>query len=109
MATDLTLERIQYMKEKLFLAFNHLATPPTREPTERDIADPVRMADFRRGEELIRRGHIERSADRLVGLSNSFASLVLAEAALTTGQVAIIPQPNGPKPSGGREPRELER
>lgn len=109
MATDLTLERIQEMKEKIFQAFNHLTTPPNYELTPEDRADPRRLADFHRAKELMLSRQIETTADRLIGLSNSFASLVLAETALTTGQVAVVPKPNGSTPSGGLEPRGRER
>lgn len=108
MATD--LERIQEMKEKLLIAFDHITQPPDIELPHPEIsADPQRLAGFHRAKELMLKRHIETTADSIIGLSNSFASLVLAETALTTRQVPVIPKPGYRTPSGGREPPGRDR
>lgn len=110
MATELTLERIQEMKEKLFQAFNALGTPVELEPTSLQRDDPAKAELFRRAQGESLRRSLSSNADRLSGLSQSFASLVLAEVALTSGQPAALSQPTSrPVASGGREPRTLDR
>lgn len=108
MATD--LERIQEMKEKLLIAFDHITQTPDIELPHPEIsADPRRLTDFNRGKELMLKRHIETTANSIIGLSNSFASLVLAEAALTARQVPILPKPGHRPPSDGHEPPGRDR
>jgi hypothetical protein len=108
MATD--LERIQEMKDKLLIAFDHITQPPHIELPHAEISDdPRRLAEFHRAKELMLKRHIEATADSIIGLSNSFASLVLAETALITRQVPILPKPGYRPPSGGRDPQGRDR